>query len=154
VHAPVNDESYLKKVSNKKSVQIMAAGGLEYVDDDYRASGHSPFTYFLLNELKSNERPLITVSELSGNVTRAVANNVEQTPESGVLQGAGDELGEFIFIRINVTAKGVAPENVGVEVKVVPADGTAGKAREIVVEPSGHEKQAPISKPYIPIPTL
>ncbi|NIQ12705.1 MAG: caspase family protein, partial [Gammaproteobacteria bacterium] len=55
-------------------------------------------SYFLLNELKTNERPLITLSELSNNVEKAVANNVEQVPESGVLHGAGDELGEFVFI--------------------------------------------------------
>ena len=95
-------EPYYIKVSNKKSVQILAAGGVEYVDDDYKKSGHSPFTYFLLNELKNNVAKLLTMSELSGNVIKAVANNVEQTPESGVLQGAGDELGEFIFARISL----------------------------------------------------
>ncbi|MCP4429489.1 MAG: hypothetical protein GY806_00775 [Gammaproteobacteria bacterium] len=52
----------------------------------------------------------------------AVANNVEQVPESGVLQGAGDELGEFIFIKLNVSVDGVAPEKVKVEVNIVPAD--------------------------------
>lgn len=95
-------QPYYIKVSNKKSVQILAAGGVEYVDDDYKNSGHSPFTYFLLNELKNNVAALLTMSELSSNVVKAVANNVEQTPESGVLQGAGDELGEFIFARISL----------------------------------------------------
>jgi len=93
---------YYVKVSKKKSVQILAAGGVEYVDDNYRNSGHSPFTYFLLNELKNNVDRLLTMSELSNNVIKAVANNVDQTPESGVLQGAGDELGEFIFVRVDL----------------------------------------------------
>ena len=93
---------YYIKVSNKKSVQILAAGGVEYVDDNYKGSGHSPFTYFLLNELKNNVAALLTMSELSSNVIKAVANNVDQTPEAGVLQGAGDELGEFIFARISL----------------------------------------------------
>ena len=57
-------EKYFEKVSSKKSVQIMAAGGFEFVDDDYRNSGHSPFTYFLLNELKTNNSPMFTVSQL------------------------------------------------------------------------------------------
>ena len=83
--AAVPDEGYLKKVSTKKSVQIISAGGVEYVDDNYRSSGHSPFTYFLLSELENNDREMLTVSELSGNVTRAVANNVDQVPETGVL---------------------------------------------------------------------
>ncbi len=115
-------ESYFRKVSTKKSVQIIAAGGVEFVDDNYRASGHSPFTYFLLNELKNNDRELLTVSELSNSVSIAVANNVDQVPESGVLQGAGDELGEFIFIKLNVSVDGVAPEKVKVEVNIVPTD--------------------------------
>ena len=93
---------YYIKVSNKKSVQILAAGGVEFVDDNYRDSGHSPFTYFLISELKNNVDNLLTMSELAANVIKAVANNVDQLPASGVLQGAGDELGEFIFARISL----------------------------------------------------
>ena len=113
-------EKYYQKIARKKSVQIMTAGGLEYVDDDYRKSGHSPFTYFLLNELEDNDRPLLTLSELSTNVEKAVANNADQVPQSGVLQGAGDELGEFIFIRINVEVEGIPKDKVKVQVNVVP----------------------------------
>ena len=114
------NEGYFRKVSNKKSVQIITAGGVEFVDDNYRASGHSPFTYFLLNELQNNDRQLLTVSELSNNVSVAVANNVDQVPESGILQGAGDELGEFIFIKLNVSVDGVPADKVKVEVNIVP----------------------------------
>ena len=125
-------EKYFEKVSNKKSVQIMAAGGFEYVDDDYRESGHSPFTYFLINELKTNNSPMFTVSQLSGNVERAVANNVDQVPESGVLQGAGDELGEFIFIKMDVAVEGVDPDRVKVEVNVIP--GENAKKDTVIIE--------------------
>ncbi len=142
------NEKYFEKVSKKKSVQIMAAGGFEFVDDDYRNSGHSPFTYFLLNELDTNNKPMFTLSQLSGNVERAVANNVEQVPESGVLQGAGDELGEFIFIRLDVAVEGVAPEKVKVEVNVVPADPAISGASEKVIK-------KPVKQPkVVPIPTL
>jgi len=92
-------QGYYVKVSNKKSVQVLAAGGKEYVDDNYQDSGHSPFTYFLLNELKHNTQQYVSLSEVATNIIKAVANNVDQTPESGVLAGAGDELGEFIFTR-------------------------------------------------------
>jgi len=92
-------QGYYIKVSNKKSVQVLAAGGKEYVDDNYRNSGHSPFTYFLLNELKHNTQQYVSLSEVATNIIKAVANNVDQTPETGVLAGAGDELGEFIFTR-------------------------------------------------------
>ncbi len=113
-------ERYYEKVARKKSVQVMAAGGVEYVDDGYQTTGHSPFTYFLLNELKYNDKPLLTVSELSQNVEKAVANNATQVPESGVLQGAGDELGEFIFINIDVSVSGAAADRVKVKVNMKP----------------------------------
>lgn len=116
-----NSERYYKKVLDKKSVQIMSAGGAEYVDDNYKSSGHSPFTYFLLNELKNNDRKMLTVSELSNNVKKAVAYNVDQVPESGVLQGAGDELGEFVFIKVSVSVDGVPRDKVKVEVNVTDA---------------------------------
>lgn len=150
-----NTENYFKKVSNKKSVQIMAAGGVEYVDDNYQSSGHSPFTYFLLNELKNNDRELITLSELSQNVTRAVANNVEQVPQSGVLQGAGDELGEFIFIKMNVTVEGVPAENVKVLVNVKPAKGVGSRVQSLEIETVEPPKNKPgMNKPHVPMPTL
>jgi Caspase domain len=147
-----DSEQYYKKVSNKKSVQIMAAGGLEFVDDNYRDSDHSPFTYFFLNELKNNDRPMLTLSELSTNVEKAVANNVDQVPESGVLQGAGDELGEFIFIKVDVQVDGVPLDKVKVKVNLKQGD-------ETQPVPSKEEPTSPPSnnnnrKQVVPIPTL
>lgn len=149
----ISAEKYYEKVAQKKSVQIMAAGGVEYVDDDYQTSGHSPFTYFLLNELKHNNSPLLTVSELSQNVEKAVANNVSQVPESGVLQGAGDELGEFIFVNVDVSVKGVSAERVKVNVNVVP-DTT--DTIEPATPTQAIEESAPSTpgKQPLPIPTL
>jgi len=95
-------KGYYQKVASKKSVQILTAGGKEYVDDNYRNSGHSPFSYFLINELTLNNNDMLSLSELATNVKIAVANNVDQTPASGVLHGAGDELGEFIFVQTNI----------------------------------------------------
>ena len=142
-----NAELYYQKVASKKSVQILSAGGVEYVDDDYNTSGHSPFTYFLVNELKTNNSPMLTLSELSTNVKKAVANNVEQVPESGVLQGAGDELGEFIFIRVNVAVEGIPKEKVKVLVNVesTSPDSQQTDKKE---EPAAGERMV------APIPTL
>jgi len=152
ISAVEDSEQYYKKVSNKKSVQIMAAGGLEFVDDNYRSSEHSPFTYFFLNELKNNDRPMLTLSELSTNVEKAVANNVDQVPESGVLQGAGDELGEFIFIKVDLEVNGVPLDKVKVKVNLKQGN----------ENPSAPEKPANVSTPssnrerqeILPIPTL
>ncbi len=144
----VGDDKYYKKVASKKSVQIISAGGLEFVDDDYRSSGHSPFTYFLLNELKYNDRTYLTAAELSRNVETAVSNNVDQKPQSGVLQGAGDELGEFIFIKVKVSvdAQGISKDKIKVDVRVV-------KDEKQGVKKSAPRK--PKKRPMIlPVPTL
>lgn len=133
-------EAYYRKVANKKSIQILTAGGIEYVDDNYQRSGHSPFTYFLLNELTHNERPLLTASELSTHVEKAVANNVDQVPESGVFQGAGDELGEFIFINIDVVVDGIPKEKVKVGVNVV-------EVHDVEVHDVGAHKKSATEEP-------
>ena len=91
------NQQYIHKVAKKRSVQVLAAGGLEFVDDNYKSSGHSPFTYFLLNELQDNNLAYLTATELSSAVKRTVGDNVSQTPEHGVLFGAGHEGGELIF---------------------------------------------------------
>lgn len=160
-------DRYYDKVANKKSVQIITAGGVEYVDDNYDESGHSPFSYFLLNELKSNNQPIITASEVSSNVEKAVANNVTQVPESGVLQGAGDELGEFIFIKlkIDVNVQGIPRDRIKVDVHVSPEKSTSEKvlpkAADVIVIPTTVESgkttiatpaQAIISKPGAAVP--
>ena len=94
------DSHYYDKLANKKSVQIITAGGIEFVDDDYNDTGLSPFTHFLINELKHNGAFRLSASELAHQIKKAVSSNVSQTPQAGVLQGAGDELGEFIFVNI------------------------------------------------------
>ncbi len=152
-----NAEQYFKKVSNKKSVQIMTAGGVEFVDDNYQSSGHSPFTYFLLNELKNNDRKMLTVSELSNSVIKMVANNVEQVPQAGVLQGSGDELGEFIFIKLDVTVDGIDPDKVHVDVEVKPGQSSSvrqpSSAPKIKVEVERQPANAE-GRPHLPMPTL
>jgi hypothetical protein len=144
IRSGLKNEKYYQKVLNKKSVQIMSAGGVEYVDDEYKTSGHSPFSHFLLSELKNNDQSLLTLSELSSNVTKAVANNVDQVPESGVLQGAGDELGEFVFIKVDVKVSGVPKEKVKIKVNVITDD---EKATTV-------EAQKKPKKHFRPMPTL
>jgi len=87
----------LAEKAAKRSVQVLAAGGEQFVDDNYNESGHSPFTYFFLNELKVNRSRFLTASQLFDDVASSVMNNVTQTPQKGVLYAAGDEGGEFVF---------------------------------------------------------
>jgi len=88
---------HYQKLESKKSAQIFTSGGMEYVDDNYRNSGHSPFTFFLLNELKARKNGLFSASELALSVQKRVADNVKQTPETGIIYGVGHAGGEFLF---------------------------------------------------------
>jgi len=90
-------DAYIQKVTQRRSVQILAAGGKEFVDDNYRGSGHSPFTYFLLKELGTNIEKHVTLARLALQVEQLVARNAKQTPQSGAMRLAGDEGGQFIF---------------------------------------------------------
>jgi len=92
-------DQYYRKVAEKKSVQILAAGGLEYVDDNYKGTGHSPFSYYLIKQLEQSPERYFSATELSLEVTKSVSKNVFQTPEKGVLHGAGDNSGEFFFLK-------------------------------------------------------
>jgi multiple sugar transport system substrate-binding protein len=98
------NQRYYEKASRKKSVQILAAGGLEFVDDNYKNSGHSPFTFYFLSQLEHNNDQYYSTSDLSSEVTRSVSNNVQQTPEKGILHQAGHDGGEFFFVRSNFTS--------------------------------------------------
>jgi hypothetical protein len=98
-------EQYYNKVARKKSVQILAAGGLEFVDDNYKETGHSPFTYFFLKHLEQNTEGYYSATEISLDVAKAVSANVYQTPEKGILHGAGDNNGEFFFLGALKTSK-------------------------------------------------
>lgn len=156
----IGQDRYYQQVANKKSVQIITAGGVEFVDDNYNNSGHSPFTYFLLNELKHNNKPLITASEVSTSVEKAVSNNSSQVPETGVLQGAGDELGEFIFLKLDVTVdvKGIPKENVTVDVKVTPQEGVkvlpaTEESKSTIIQEKSRAPENKLQNP-IPLPTL
>lgn len=95
-----DDDAYFRKMSQRRSVQIIAAGGTEYVDDNYRQSGHSPFTYFLINELKLNDQRYLALSSLALKIEELVSVNAQQTPQSGAIRMAGDEGGQFIFLRV------------------------------------------------------
>lgn len=74
---------------------------------------------------------------------------MEQVPESGVLHGAGDELGEFVFIKVNVKVKGVPKEKVKVLVNVESDDKVGIEAKTEVIS---HDNDT--SPMLLPLPTL
>ena len=71
----------------------MTSGTLKEVPDK------SVFTDYFIKRLLENEKKYISSGELFGSFREAVLNNSPNIPQYGVIQDAGDEGGEFIFIK-------------------------------------------------------
>jgi hypothetical protein len=52
----------------------------------------------LINELNTNSASYLSTRQLFYRIETAVINNSENVPQYGVIQNAGDEGGDFIFI--------------------------------------------------------
>jgi len=71
----------------------MTSGTLKEVPDE------SIFLKTMLKRLNSNEDKYLPASILFNSLRDAVLNNSPNVPQFGTIQGAGDEGGEFIFIK-------------------------------------------------------
>ena len=61
--------------------------------------GHSVFTYYFLKSLNDNKSKYFDASQIYTKIKIPVINNSEQTPKLSPIKNAGDEGGQFIFIR-------------------------------------------------------
>jgi len=91
-------EKYYTETYNLKSRQAMTSGGMEPVMDGGK-DGHSVFAYYFLQALKNNEGAYMDASQLFEKLKIPVANNSDQKPNLQPVKNAGDEGGQFIFIR-------------------------------------------------------
>lgn len=82
-----------QKIYNLESRKGMTSGTLKEVPDV------SVFLRTLIKRLKQNEDKYLPVSKLFSTLRDAVLNNSPNVPQFGTIQGAGDEGGEFIFIK-------------------------------------------------------
>jgi hypothetical protein len=76
-----------------RSRKAMTSGNLTEVADK------SFFIQYLLKLLKENDQEFLPASILFSRLYEPVTNNSSSTPQFGVIQGAGDEGGDFIFIK-------------------------------------------------------
>ena len=85
-------ESTLFQMTRRKAI---TSGTLTEVPDD------SVFMKYLLKNLESNQRRHLTSQDLFSTFKVAVMNNsvLNQVPQYGVVQGSGDEGGDFIFVK-------------------------------------------------------
>lgn len=91
---------YYVTLSRKSSRQVIAAGGLESVEDRSGNSSHSIFARELLTILKDPRKTPLSATELALHIRKAVINSGSgQTPVYGRLTGDRHEVGEFFFVR-------------------------------------------------------
>jgi hypothetical protein len=91
-------EKYYAENYNLKSRQAMTSGGVEPVMDGGK-DGHSVFAYYFLQVLRLNENQYMDASQLFDKLKVPVTNNSDQKPLLLPVKNAGDEGGQFIFIR-------------------------------------------------------
>lgn len=90
---------FYRDLSSKKSRQIITSGGLEPVSDS-GSGNHSVFAGNLLQILSKERETPLSASELAIEIRKSLKNaGARQTPEYGRLYAAGDENGEFFFVR-------------------------------------------------------
>jgi hypothetical protein len=85
----------VEKVYEMPSRKAMTSGSLKTVPDQ------SVFVEFLIKRLRENNEPYLDSQKLFSRLKEAVINNskVNQTPLYGAINGAGDEGGDFVFVR-------------------------------------------------------
>jgi hypothetical protein len=85
----------VEKIYETPSRKAMTSGSLKTVPDQ------SVFVEFLIRRLKENNEPYLDAQKLFARLREAVINNskVNQTPLYGAINEAGDEGGDFVFVR-------------------------------------------------------
>ena len=91
-------DKYYAKVNSVSSRKAITSGGVEPVMDGGR-EGHSVFAYYLLKSLSGNEKKYYDASQLFDNIKIPVLNNSDQSPQFNAIKNAGDEGGQFIFLK-------------------------------------------------------
>jgi len=83
----------INKLYELQSKTAMTSGNLKEVPDK------SVFLQYLVKRLKNNTNKYISADMLFASFRQAVMNNSPTEPQFGTIQNAGDEGGEFIFIK-------------------------------------------------------
>ena len=91
-------DKYYAKVNSASSRKAITSGGIEPVLDGGK-EGHSIFAYYLLKALDGNAKKYYDASQLFDNIKIPVLNNSDQSPQFNAIKNAGDEGGQFIFLK-------------------------------------------------------
>jgi len=91
------DPEWFSQIVNKKARTALTSGGLEPVLDS-GSNGHSAFAHAFITLLEENQG-VIDGSQLFGKLRPKVMVNTTQTPQYGKIHMAGDDGGDFLFVR-------------------------------------------------------
>ena len=83
----------IKSLHKLPSRSAMTSGNLKEVPDK------SVFLQYLVKRLKDNDQKFLTADQLFVSFRIAVMNNSSTEPQFGTIRNAGDEGGEFIFVK-------------------------------------------------------
>ena len=75
------------------SRKVMASGNIEPVPDN------SKFIFYIKQRLNDNKEKYLTAKDLFDSFYKAILNNTDNVPQYAAVKNAGDEGGEFIFIK-------------------------------------------------------
>jgi uncharacterized caspase-like protein len=89
-------DRYVREMIGRKSRLVLSAGGNEPVTAN-GYDGHSMFAYYFLRALRSTARGWTDSSQIFDQIKIDLTNNTEQTPQQGVIFGAGHDRGEFFL---------------------------------------------------------
>ncbi|MEO9853341.1 MAG: caspase family protein [Reichenbachiella sp.] len=89
----IGADAATNKMHKLPSRKAMTSGTLTAVPDK------SVFMKFLIDRLEKNEETYVSAGQLFSSFKIAVMNNSDTTPQYGIVQNAGDEGGDFIFIK-------------------------------------------------------
>lgn len=81
------------EVYKNNSRKALTSGNLSEVPDK------SVFLKYLLKTLEDNTDVFLPASALFARIYEPILNNASTTPQFGIVQGAGDEGGDFVFIK-------------------------------------------------------
>jgi uncharacterized caspase-like protein len=90
-------ETWVKRMSGKRTRTALVSGGLEPVMDG-GGDGHSVFAKAFLDALKGNS-DVLEAQALFSRIKRPVALESDQTPQYSDIRRAGHDGGDFLFVR-------------------------------------------------------
>jgi hypothetical protein len=93
-----NSTKYYSKMYSLSSRKALTSGGVEPVMDKGKEN-HSIFAYYFIEALKKNTEKYFDAGQIFDFIKIPVINNSYQTPAYSPIRNAGDEGGQFIFIK-------------------------------------------------------